>query len=112
VVVVQRFLRNELARLGEISEPIRLNSALLPKFDGWAIILPLCSTVCPSCASAPFAPVPESMTIPLSKAECASPETKRISTSVTTSVADQALLANSVRELATDAVRAAVSGAP
>jgi len=112
VVVVQRFLRNELARLGEISEPIRLNSALLPKFDGWAIILPLCSTVCPSCASAPFAPVPESMAIPLSKAECASPETKRISPSVTTSVADQALLANSVRELATAAVRAAVSGAP
>jgi hypothetical protein len=109
---VQRFLHNELARLGEMSEPIRLNSLLLPKFDGWAIILPLCSTVCPSCASAPFAPVPESMTIPLSKAECASPETKRISPSVTTSVGDQALLANSVRVLATDAVRAAVSGSP
>ena len=51
-------------RLGEMSEPIRLNSLLLPKFDGWAIILPLCSTVCPSCASAPFAAFLQSMTIP------------------------------------------------
>jgi len=112
VVVVQRFLRNELARLGEISEPIRLNSALLPKFDGWAIILPLAAPSVRRAHPRPSPSVPESMTIPLSKAECASPETKRISPSVTTSVADQALLANSVRELATAAVRAAVSGAP
>jgi hypothetical protein len=96
-------------RQGEMSEPIRLNSLLLPKFDGWAIILPLCSTVCPSCASAPFAPVPESMTIPRSKAECAPPETQRVSPSVTTSVADKALLADSV---GTRAVQAADSGAP
>jgi hypothetical protein len=99
-------------RLGEMSEPIRLNSLLLPKFDGWAIILPLCSTICPSCASAPFAPVPESMTIPRSKAECAPPETQRVSPSVTTSVVDEASLADSVRALAMDAVQAANSGSP
>jgi hypothetical protein len=99
-------------RQGEMSEPIRLNSLLLPKFDGWAIILPLCSTVCPSCASAPFAPVPESMTIPRSKAVCAPPETQRVSLSVTTSVADKALLADSVGTRAIDAVQAADSGAP
>jgi len=95
-----------------MSEPIRLNWLLLPKFDGWAIILPLCSTVCSSCASAPFAPAPESMTIRRSKAECAPPETQRVSPSVTTSVADKALLADSVRALTMDAVQAANSGAP
>jgi transketolase len=52
------------------------------------------------------------MTIPLSKAERAPPETQRVSSSVTTSVADNALLANSVRALAMDAVQAANSGHP
>jgi hypothetical protein len=51
------------------------------------------------------------MTIPLSKTERALPETQSVSPSVTTSVADKALLANSVRALAMDAVQAANSGA-
>jgi len=52
------------------------------------------------------------MTIPLSKAACAPPETQRISPSVTTSVADNALVANSVSALAMYAVQAANTGGP
>jgi len=52
------------------------------------------------------------MTSPRSKAECAPPETQRVLPSVTTSVADKALLAVSVRALAIDPVHAATSGAP
>jgi hypothetical protein len=95
-----------------MSEPIRLNSLLLPKFDGWAIILPLAAPSVRRAHPRRSPPVPESMTIPRSKAECAPPETQRGSPSVTTSVADKALLANSVHPLAMDAVQAANSGAP
>ena len=52
------------------------------------------------------------MTLPLSEAERASPETQRDSRSGTTFVADNTLLANSIRALAMDAVQAANSGHP
>jgi hypothetical protein len=51
------------------------------------------------------------MTIQLSKAERAPTLTQSVSPSVTASVADKALLANSVRAPAMDAVQAANSGA-
>jgi len=52
------------------------------------------------------------MTIPLSEEERVSPETQRESPIVTTPVCDSAMLANSVRALAMDAVQAANSGHP
>lgn len=50
------------------------------------------------------------MTIPLSEEERVSPETQREPPIVATSVCDSAMLANSVRALAMDAVQAANSG--
>jgi transketolase len=52
------------------------------------------------------------MTIPLSEEERVSPETQRESPIVATSACDSAMLANSVRALAMDAVQAANSGHP
>jgi transketolase len=52
------------------------------------------------------------MTIPLSEEERVLPETQRESPTVTISVGDSAMLANSVRALAMDAVQAANSGHP
>jgi hypothetical protein len=108
---VQRFLHNELAPPGrdEQTDPAKLAIIAQIRWLG-DNFTPLQHRLSVVRIRAPR-PVPETMTIPLSKAECASPKTKRISKSVTTSVADQALLANSVRVLATDAVRAADSGA-
>ena len=52
------------------------------------------------------------MTIPLSEEERVSPETQREPPIVATAVCDSAMLANSVRALAMDAVQAANSGHP
>jgi hypothetical protein len=52
------------------------------------------------------------MPIPLSEALRASPETQRGTPAAITSAADSALLANSIRALAMDAVQAANSGHP
>ena len=52
------------------------------------------------------------MPIPLSEALRASPETQRGTPAAITSAADNALLANSIRALAMDAVQAANSGHP
>jgi hypothetical protein len=109
---VQRFLHNELAPLGrdERTDPAKL--AIIAQIrwlgDNFTPLQHRLSVV----RIRALRPVPESMTIPRSKAECAPPETQRVSPSVTTSVADEALLANSVRTLALDALQAANSGAP
>src|SRR3981081_177681 len=51
-------------RRGGLREPTRLNALLLPKFDGWAIILPLAAPSVRRAHPRPSPPVPESMTIP------------------------------------------------